>query len=364
MGKPISETFQRIYKLYASDLSITEIERLVKRDAPGIYDYYLREAQKVDQQKNPVERTIRLVGNLFEAFLRKLSPSRRLFYSLILFLFIYSVVGASWFWAIGSFVLLNVLLAFELADKLIAKDELEVARDIQMNLMPQQPPAHPNFEISSYCEAAREVGGDYFDFIHPKSEKGVSYVMVGDVSGKGMAAALHMVQVQALLHSLIEQYDSPKAVLQALNKQVKPIFNSRCFFTINLAKLTNDNSLRFCRAGHMPLLIYRAATDDCETITPNGLGIGLHNGKFDECLSEVEVATQPGDVLCFFTDGIVETMNAQKVEFGEQRFQEALCANAHKSAKEIQTAILSELAHFRGAASANDDLTLVIMKAR
>ncbi|MEZ4763579.1 MAG: hypothetical protein R3C26_10390 [Calditrichia bacterium] len=144
MGKPISETFQRIYKLYASDLSITEIERLVKRDAPGIYDYYLREAQKVDQQKNPVERTIRLVGNLFEAFLRKLSPSRRLFYSLILFLFIYSVVGASWFWAIGSFVLLNVLLAFELADKLIAKDELEVARDIQMNLMPQQPPAHPN----------------------------------------------------------------------------------------------------------------------------------------------------------------------------------------------------------------------------
>ena len=91
---------------------------------------------------------------------------------------------------------------------------------------------------------------------------------------------------------------------------------------------------------------------------------GLHNGKFDECLAEVEVGTHPGDVLCFFTDGIVETMNAQKVEFGEQRFQEALCANAHKSAQDIQTAILSELADFRGAASANDDLTLVIMKAR
>lgn len=364
MAKSIESTFKRIYQLYTSNLSLSEIERLIKRDAPGVYDFYLRETEEIDQQKNPVTRAFRLIGNLFEAFLRKLSPSRRVLYSVILFLFVFAVLMANWFWAIISFALLNILLAFELADKLTAKDELEVARDIQMNLMPRKPPAHPQFDIACFSEAAREVGGDYFDFINPKHSPETTYAIIGDVSGKGMGAALHMVQVQAILQNLIEQHRSPRDILLALNRHIQPIFQPKSFFTISIASLNADRTLHFCRAGHVPLLHFQKSSGKCRSITPGGIGVGLqNNGKFDKLLEQIDIKVAAKDVLCFYTDGVVEAMNSDKVEFGEERLENLLCENADLPAQEIQNAILSALAQFRGATPPHDDLTLVIMKA-
>ena len=367
-GEPMAKTFEdslkRFYNLYASDLSLSEIERLIKRDAPGVYDFYLREADQPDKKQDPFERTFRTIGNLFTAFIRKLTPARRALYSLILFFFAYAVIASSWIWASISFLFLNVLLAFELADKLTAKDELEVAREIQMGLMPAEAPANLGYDIACFSEAARDVGGDYYDFIQPQALPGTTFIVIGDVSGKGMGAALRMVQVQAILHNLSEQYAHPKEILQALDQNLRNILKVGSFFTVSMASFNSDNSLHLCRAGHMPLIHYQKAQHHCREIVPPGIGVGLPEcGKFNQELEEVDVKIAPGDVLVFYTDGVVETMNNVKSEFGEERLKRVVVENAEKPAAEIQDAILKSVAQFRGAAPFHDDLTMIVMKA-
>ncbi len=365
MARSLEETFRHYYKLYTSDLSLQEIERLVKRDAPGIYEFYSREVDAPDQREHPITRSFSFVGNMFMAFLLKLTPARRMFYTLLLLLFMYGFVAGQWTWASLAFICLNVLLAFELADKLTAKDELEMARDIQMGLMPKQAPACQRFDIACFSEAARDVGGDYYDFIQPASMDDTTYIVIGDVSGKGMGAALYMVQVQAILRNLAEQFSTPREVLESLNRNLKTVLRPGAFFTISMAKMNAKEELVLCRAGHTPLLHYRHADATCREIIPAGIGIGLPDGgKFDELLEEVSVDISPGDILLFYTDGVVETMNSRHNPFDDNRLQEVISANADKSAAEIKDGILTALARFRGAILPHDDVTMIVMKAR
>jgi serine phosphatase RsbU (regulator of sigma subunit) len=283
------------------------------------------------------------------------------------FFFFSAMALGSWFWAGISFLFLNVLLALELADKLTAKDELEVAREIQMGLMPKEAPPNCGYDIACFSEAAREVGGDYYDFIQPQHLPGTTFVVIGDVSGKGMGAALRMVQVQAILHNLTEQYQHPRDILLSLNENLRHILKFGSFFTISLASFNSDRVLHLCRAGHMPLIHFQKHLNACKEIIPPGIGVGIaptSRGKFADMLQEVEVKTEPGDILLFYTDGVVETMNDAKAEFGEERLKRLVIANAEKTASEIQKAILSSLAQFRGAALFHDDLTLIVMKAQ
>lgn len=357
-------SIRRIFNLFTSDLNANEIERLVKRDAPGVYDFYMKDVEKPEAQ-NSFLRGLTFVGNLFMTFLMKLPPARRIIYVFVTAVFTYSYFLSDWTWAAVSFLLLNVLLAFELADKLTAKDELEVARDIQTNLMPRVPPPCDCFDISCFSESAREVGGDYYDFLRSGADGSCKYVVIGDVSGKGMGAALHMVKVQAILQNLAEQHDSPRDILLNLNQNVQSVLRRGTFFTASVARLHDNRSISLCRAGHMPLLHYRYKDGICREITPKGLGIGLaRNGKFSDSLETVEIVTEPGDVLVFYTDGIVEAMNFGREEFGEQQLKTVIERSANRSVDQIRDAVLSAVANFRGAAPANDDLTLVILKTR
>ncbi len=362
-NKSAEDTLQRFYDLFTSDLSFSEVERLVKRDAPGVFDFYLRDVERPEEQ-NPFFRTLNFLGNIFTAFLLKLTPSRRIIYVFTLALFTYSFFLSDWMWALICFAVLNLLLAFELADKLTAKDELEIAREIQMNLMPRQAPKCTDYDIACFSEAAREVGGDYYDFIKPQHSKDTTFVIIGDVSGKGMGAALHMVKVQALLQNLAEKHSTPRELLLALNQNLQSVLRSGSFFTAGIASMNGNRSLKLCRAGHMPFLHFRQESGECEEIQPSGLGLGLpDNGKFDSMLEQVEIKTQSGDIMVFYTDGITEAMNMRKEEFGEQRFKKIIMANKDLSADQIKDAILRSLAKFRGSAPPHDDLTLIVMKA-
>ena len=356
-------SLQRIYDLFTSDLSFSEMERLVKRDAPGIFDFYLRDVERPEEH-NPFIRTLNFLGNIFTAFLLKLTPARRIIYIFTLAIFTYSFFLSDWMWALICFAVLNFLLAFELADKLTAKDELEIAREIQMNLMPRQAPQCTDYDIACFSEAAREVGGDYYDFIRPQHLKDTTFIIIGDVSGKGMGAALHMVKVQALLQNLAEKHSTPRDLLVALNQNLQAVLRSGSFLTAGIASLNGNHSLKLCRAGHMPFLHFKQASGDCREILPAGLGLGLpDNGKFDSMLEQVEVKTETGDIVVFYTDGITEAMNMARQEYGEQRFKEIIQANRDLSANQIKDAILRSLAKFRGSAPPHDDLTLIVMKA-
>ncbi len=354
----------RLYDFYTSDLSYKEIEKLIKRDLPELYNFYVKKMKQPEELRKSPRGMYRFVRSLFVAFLLQLTPARRLVYSIALVLFVFGFFSNQpqylWF----GFIVVNLILAFELADKLIAKDELAVAREIQTGLMPKEPPQNEFFEISCYSEAAREVGGDYFDFIVQESSPDKTYIVIGDISGKGMAAALHMVQVQAILHFLITHNDSPKTILTLLNNNLTRILKRGSFFTVSLACLNSKGSILLSRAGHMPLIVYSKEDKKCHNIIPRGMGIGLsHNSIFENSLEEVEIQPQPGDILIFYTDGVVEAMNNYLQEYGEERFMNVISKNADKPAKAIQESILDNIAVFTDSSPSHDDLTLIVMKA-
>ncbi|MGE5430124.1 MAG: PP2C family protein-serine/threonine phosphatase [Syntrophomonadaceae bacterium] len=354
----------RIYEIYTSDLSMKDVEKLIKRDAPEVYDFYVRRMKKPENSRNSVERTFLFLRNLFIEFLLKMSPARRLFYSLALFFFLVGLLGGLWNWAVLGFFMVNLLIAFELADKLTAKDELAVAREIQTALMPKNAPENSMFDIACYSEPAREVGGDYYDFICPETQKDKMYIVIGDISGKGMGAALYMVQVQAILKYLSNTFLSPKAILIALNKSLQNILRSDSFFTVSMASLEKDKcEIALSRAGHTPLIHYKAGISKAENITPVGLGVGLRDGGiFDKVLEEMVITTEPGDVLVFYTDGLTEAMDKNRNFFGEEKLMGVIEKYAHLSALLIQENIIKELELFRNNALPGDDTTLVIMK--
>ena len=356
------QTFRRFFNLYKSDLSLNEIERLVKRDVPGVYEFYARKMEKPDQKRNWLVRTITFSRNFFMAFLLRLTAARRLFYSVALFLFFYGLITSLNQWIVLSFIVINILLALEVADKLMAKDELEIAREIQTGLMPKSAPKNFIYDLACFSEPAREVGGDYYDFI-PSKLNNHFYIVVGDVSGKGMAAALYMVRIQALLQLILEKKDSPRDILIDLNKNVRKILRHDYFISMAVSRIDTDGNFRFCRAGHMPLIHYSGRTGKCITLEPGGIAVGLeNNGRFDQTIEEVTVNPYKNDILVYYTDGVTETRNQKKAEYGEVNLKKIIADNAPASAEGIKAAILEDIARFRGTEAPHDDLTIVVIK--
>jgi serine phosphatase RsbU (regulator of sigma subunit) len=342
-------------------MKLQEFERLFKYDAPGVYDFYVKHMDKSQAGKNRFTRSLIFARELFSAFILKLTPARRTVYFIILFFFLNGFILKDWTYAIASFVLLNFLLAFELADKLIVKDELEVAHNIQMALMPKVIPAMPRYDVAFHCEAAREVGGDFYDFIEVK---GTTYFVIGDISGKGMAAALYMVQVQAILHHLVRENDSPHETLLALNQNLQSVLRPDSFLTISLAQIHASGAIDWCRAGHLPLMLYRAADQKCIHITPSGIGVGLRDETaFAKSLQQFSIQPECGDVLVWYTDGIIEAMNDQNEEYGEARLMRSIEALAHRPAQEILNSVVNKISGFCGTTPAHDDMTLIVMRA-
>jgi sigma-B regulation protein RsbU (phosphoserine phosphatase) len=356
---------KEIFDLYTSDLSFDEIERLIKHDSPEVFQYFAKDIGKQDDSHNKLIRFLLFARNLFNAFLLKLTPARRIIYisSIIIIIigFIYGITS----YIILSFLLVNLLLAFELADKLTTKDDLTLAKNIQENLIPQNPPKLDSFDISTYYKSAREVSGDYFDFIHDDSTPGEHYLVIGDISGKGLASALYMVRVQAILHSLINDYKSIKDILCNLNRYFSKNLSSGYFLTLMLARINGSKSVTFSRAGHTPLVVYNNKTDSFTDYNPKGLGIGLNNGSiFDSSIEEITVIPESGDILFFYTDGVSEAMNSNRQEYGIGKVKNIIKNNKNKTVDEISKIIEKSLSGFRGTTPVNDDITYILMKTK
>ncbi len=358
------ERLRRLFRLYTGELNYNEFHKLVKRDVPEVYDFYVRRMKKPKKSRNRVMDFILFTRNLFLEFLNLLTPGRRIIYSLGLILFILAYFGNDWGFAVWGFILINLLVAFELADKLTAKDELEVAREIQMNMMPGVPPENRFYQISCYMATAREVGGDYYDFIKPDPGNDRMFVIIGDVSGKGMSAALLMVQVQSILHNIVSIESSPKAILNGLNINLKRVLKKGSFLTLSIAEVNSGGEIILSRAGHMPLLHFNKSEGKCSKVTPSGMGIGLANGLlFSDSTEEISLQPHTGDLLVFFTDGVVEAMDNYYRTFGEENLTRLIAENAEKSAADVQDVIVNAVKNFTYLSPVQDDLTLIVMKA-
>ena len=254
----------------------------------------------------------------------------------------------------------------EQADKQRLEEELRIARQIQMSLLPQGAVSHPGLRIAALCLPATEVGGDYYDLL-PLSESRLG-VLVADVSGKGTSAALYMAELKGLVLSLSRIYDSPARLLVEANRILAANMDRRSFVTMSYAVVdTAERTMRYARAGHNPILHLEGATGRTRMLAPAGLGLGLDPGaRFEEILEEAVLPLRVGDVFLFFTDGLTEAMNEQSELFGESRLRELMesvgGARDAMPVAELKERILAEIRRFVGGAAPQDDLTLVILK--
>jgi phosphoserine phosphatase RsbU/P len=253
------------------------------------------------------------------------------------------------------------------AEKKRLEEELRIARQIQMSLLPRGALDVPGLAVTALCVPAREVGGDYYDFFHlPDGRLGV---LIADVSGKGTSAALYMAELKGVMLSLSQIYLSPRQLLLEVNRIISDNLDSRSFITMTYAVLDlQAGTMRHARAGHTPLMYLKhgAAERRVQVLAPDGLVVGLQipgaAEKFAELLQEDFVELGEGDVIALYTDGITEAMDDSAEMFGEARLGRLIEEHGHLESGELRERILREIESFVGGADQHDDMTMVLLK--
>ena len=253
------------------------------------------------------------------------------------------------------------------AEKKRLEEEMRLAREIQMSLLPRGPLLVPGLTISALCVPAREVGGDYYDVLAlPDGRYGV---LIADVSGKGMSAALYMAELKGLILSLSQIHLSPRDLLISANRLISMHLDSRSFITMTYAVIDPvAGVMTYARAGHTPMLYLPAGNGSgsrASILAPDGLVLGLRiddGERFASLLAEVTLRILPGDLLVLFTDGISEAMNEHADCFGETQLAELVEEHGHLPIGELRERILREITAFVGGAPQHDDMTMILLK--
>ncbi len=239
-----------------------------------------------------------------------------------------------------------------------AAQELDIAKQVQARLFPQNLPPLNTLEYAGICRQARQVGGDYYDFLDLGSER-LGFV-IGDISGKGIAAALLMANLQANLRSQCAiAVDQPQRLLRSVNDLFCENTADGAFATLFFAEYDDaSRRLRYANCGHLAALLLRN-DDSVERLESTATVLGVFK-KWDCAISETQIS--PGDVFALYTDGITESFNDAGEEFGEDRLAAALCRHRALSSKDLLAAVVDEVQQF-SPGEQHDDITLIIAKA-
>jgi len=223
--------------------------------------------------------------------------------------------------------------------------------------------------VTALCVPAREVGGDYYDFLRLDEHR--VGVLIADVSGKGTSAALYMAELKGLVLSLSQIHTSPRDLLIAANRLIAHHLDARSFITMTYAVIDlRLRTMTYARAGHTPLIYVPGVCAagqhrDAQILVPDGMVVGLKldNGEmFERLLVEQTIQLQAGDLYLFFTDGISEAMNTRDDCFGEARLGQLVETHAHLPSDELRERVLREIAAFVGDAPQHDDMTMILLK--
>ena len=243
------------------------------------------------------------------------------------------------------------------------EQELQVAQQMQQSLLPQQLPASPRFDIAARSIPAYEVGGDYFDV--PPPDDGHLGFVVGDVSGKGVSAALYMAQVKGIFQSLSRgDSASTRDILIRMNSPLCDSMERKSFISLLYAVLdTKSGDLSFSRAGHCPLLHVRDG--QARFLQPEGMALGLDpTERFASSLQEEKLRLQPDDVVVLYTDGVTEARNTHEEEFEYDRLASTVTAAAPRGAQAILDDILHGVRRHSARTEADDDITVLVLHWR
>jgi phosphoserine phosphatase RsbU/P len=262
----------------------------------------------------------------------------------------------------SAFALYNAIIYSMANEKKRLDHDLEIARDIQRILLPSEAPAIDGFQISGINVPARQVSGDYFDYIRVDDER--LGVAIADVSGKGVPASLIMAICRSVLRAEAARNPSPADVLRKVNRQLYPDIKEDMF--ISMAYLILDHhrdSITIARAGHDAPLLYKQQSETVTPVKSPGMVVGIDSGNvFDRLTVDFAILLERDDCLVLYTDGVTETLNAEGDEFGLDRVIQAARARANDGAQAIVKKIIQDVRDFTGSLPQNDDITLIAIR--
>jgi serine phosphatase RsbU (regulator of sigma subunit) len=379
--KPSRAHARDFFEVYTKDLNAGDLQRLFTRDAREAYAFFARGIDREQLDRLPWHtRLITHIKLFLLAFMLRLSPARRALYGAALVASILGVLGLfngfqivrldpiplayplpSWregtLMVVTGFVLLNLLVIMEVADRLSLKHDLNIAREIQLAMLPSGTYRAPGIEIHGETRPANTVGGDFYDLI-PQPD-GRVLVALGDVAGKGSPAALLMALLLAILRTLVDEGLDLPTLATRLNSQVTRHAPPSRFITLFLGMYDPvSDQLTWLNAGQNPPMIRRASG---EWVKLPATGVAL--GMFEGSPYESETTTlNAGDVLVMYSDGITEAETSGGVPFDEQGLQAVVTAWVGGSAPELSSAVLRAVNQHVGDARVADDLTVLVLK--
>ncbi|HXF49488.1 MAG TPA: SpoIIE family protein phosphatase [Verrucomicrobiae bacterium] len=252
----------------------------------------------------------------------------------------------------------------ELLEQEKMRREMELAQEVQHALLPAEFPKIEGMEVAAWYQSAREVGGDFFDFF--PAGRGLLGIAVADVSGKGVPGALGMAMVRTALRLEAKGASSPAEILCRVNRLAAEGIARNMFVTVFLVLLdVKMRKLYYSSAGHLPMLLYRAAEGKVLRFNPGGLPVGLtlpEGASFEERIKVEELTLGKGDFFLLYTDGIVEAANDRGERFGTDRLAGLVGNCVELSAEGLVDRLKTELAGFVGPAGWGDDVTALVVK--
>ena len=347
------------------DVHRTGLKKTIGRTFSDLQQFYLS-AHSRDRLvgMGRVRRGIYLVLWLLKSLFLRLTPARRVLLALSFVLMWQASdierhggsTQISLHFPLLAIVTLLLILMLELKDKLLARDELEAGRSVQVALMPDPSPRIAGWDVWLFTRSANDVGGDLVDYL-PLSEKRFGIVL-GDVAGKGLPAALLMAKLQSTLRALATEDNSLAELGQKMNRILcRDGLPNRFATLVYLDMGARSSGVRVLNAGHMPPLVLRATT--LEELPNGAMALGMFP---DAVFSEQRVDLADGDVLIVFSDGLTEAMNGREEFFGDERLRTCLPALARMAARDIGTRVVAAVDEFVGDARPHDDLSLVVLR--
>lgn len=239
--------------------------------------------------------------------------------------------------------------------------ELQMAREMQVSLLPRSTPQIVGWEFATRWEPAREVAGDYYDFITGNADGSVGLV-IADVTDKGMPAALFMALTRSIVRASADGARSPVEAITQANRLICADATNGMFVTLFYARLDPaTGSLAYVNAGHNPPLLYQAGRDDPVKLTRTGTALGI---EVSFPFEQRTIGLETGDFVLLYTDGVTDAVDGTQQPFGEARLRRALSEHRHLGAVEILAGLDQALRDFTGATPPYDDITLMLLKRR
>jgi Ca2+/Na+ antiporter len=360
------------------DLGKSTITSLNTDDVANLYSLEWPETKKmlmaehsvsIEQDPKRLRRGVRTISAIFYGLAKRLAPHRRVLF-VIAFIFFFVCLASIFLhmkqppvWTFtelaATFMLMVLLLAMELIDKLKYRDELQLARDLQASLIPHQMPQTEQWDVAAFNRIANTVGGDIYDFV-PLPD-GRLAVLFGDASGHGMAAGLVMAVAHAAFRTQLEIDPSPAGIMASLNRILCRTGGSRSFFSCCYFLLEPDGAYLATVAGHPPVLKIDAAGHVVEHIGRGAYPLGV---KANLTWEVVPGALAAGERLLLHSDGLTEARNRAEKEFGDAYLEVIAGWYPKASAASLIESVLGEWRAFIGNIVPDDDVSLAVIRRK